>query len=160
VSNKSPRAFSLIEVMVAAAIVGLVAGGVVQTLRFVADANAASRTRALAALEARATLDRVMLLRASARSVGSSDTQTCALLESAGGPMDATGSGTTASGTCPFRKVEAIPTSSPGLVRSVEIVNEPFGRANALRIKVAVATRTGRSLLGSTSVTVEGVIRP
>ena len=154
------RGFSLVEVMIAAAVLSLIGAGVVQTLQFVARSNNDSRVRATAAVEAKATLDRVAMVRAGARSVGADQQQVCDMLEAAGGPMDAT-TGGTASGTCPFRTVENIPTGAPGLRRTVAISNEPFGRSDGLRVTVTVALASGTALAtGNESTTVRGVLRP
>jgi prepilin-type N-terminal cleavage/methylation domain-containing protein len=155
------RGFSLVEVMVAAAVLGLIATAVVQTLGFVARSNNDARVRTTAAVEAKATLDRIALMRAGARSVGADAAQVCALLEAADGPMDATNRGGTASGTCPYRKVANIPTGQPGLRRTVEISEEPFGRATGLRVTVTVGLASGTQLsTGNGVASVSGVLRP
>lgn len=154
------RGFSLVEVTVAAAVLGLIGAAVVQTLGFVARSNNDSRVRTTAAVEAKATLDRIALIRAGARSVGADATQVCALLEAAGGPMDAT-TGGRASGTCPYRTVANIPTGVPGLRRTVAVAEEPFGRSTGLRVTVTVGLASGTPLAtGNESVSVDGVLRP
>jgi prepilin-type N-terminal cleavage/methylation domain-containing protein len=154
------RGFSLIEVMVAAAVLGLIAAGVVETLRTVARVNADARMRAAAAVEVRATLDRVAMMRAGARSVGASPEQICSLLEAAGAPMDAT-TGGQASGTCPQRTVRLIPTSQTGLLRTVSLREELFGRTQGLRVTVTVGRRSGVVLAtGTASATSYGIFRP
>lgn len=159
-TTKPLHGFSLVEVMVAAAVLSLIGAGVVQTMQFVARSNNDSRVRATAAVEAKATLDRVAMVRAGARSVGADATQVCAMLEAAGGPMDAT-TGGTASGTCPYRTVANIPTGVPGLRRTVAISEESFGRSSGLRVTVSVGLASGTPLAtGNESATVRGVLRP
>jgi hypothetical protein len=146
--------------MVAAAVLSLIGAGVVQTLQFVTRSNNDSRVRTTAAVEAKSTLDRIAMVRAGARSVGASQEQVCAMLEAAGGPMDAT-TGGTATGVCPFRTVANIPTGLPGLRRTVAITEEAFGRSAGLRVTVTVGLASGTALAtGNESASVRGVLRP
>ncbi len=158
--RRGHRGFSLVEVITATAVLGLVSAGVLQTLAFVARENGDARLRTNAALEAMATLDRVIMMRAGARSVGADDSLVCALLEARDGPMDAT-TGGVASGVCPQRIVENIPSLMPGLLRTVALSKEPLGTITALRVSVSIGFSSRTPLLtGRPTVTIQGVIRP
>jgi prepilin-type N-terminal cleavage/methylation domain-containing protein len=159
-SRRRRRGFSLVEVIVASAVLGLIGAGVIQTLGIVARVQGEARVRTAAAVEARATLDRIAMMRAAAQSVGASATQICSLLESAGSPMDAT-TAARATGSCPLRTIEQIPTGESGLFRTVAVREEALGRMRALKITVAIGFGPGTTLATAAPMaTLHGVLRP
>ncbi|MDP2346052.1 MAG: prepilin-type N-terminal cleavage/methylation domain-containing protein [Deltaproteobacteria bacterium] len=134
------RGFSLIEVMVSLAMVGLLGAGAFTLVSATSAATAAARTRAAATADAIATIDRVLNLAGVASAYGG-PLPFCALVQGPGGPMDAAAG--TVTGTCPTLSVTGIPITSTELRRSVEIETAAIGAATGLRLTV---TATGPGL--------------
>lgn len=138
-SNEGCRAFSLIETMVAGAILGLISTAVLSTMWFAAAEVARTRVRAVAAADAQAQLDRIVIMTTVVRG---DDAVRCALLQVAGAPMDTT-TGGTLSGTCPLVTgdtlvVTGIPIPSSTLKRSVTLAAANLGNAPGLLMTITV----------------------
>lgn len=148
----SVRAFSLLEVMMACAMVGLLGAGAMSIVHIAGNQTAASRQRARATSDALSTIDRVF------SSLGAFDpasgpTKLCELLESADGPM-ATTTPATASGTCPHRIVAGIPIGN-GLQRRVEVAPTTVGAVSGQTVTVII---TGDGLDKPVSLSTQLVI--
>lgn len=99
-THARPRGFSLIETMIAAALLGVIAAAVVMVLSFASREAGGSRLRTIAATNARETLDRIHFAVQVAGHHGFDDTALCSLLTSPGAPMD-DASPATVTGACP-----------------------------------------------------------
>jgi prepilin-type N-terminal cleavage/methylation domain-containing protein len=120
VSNRQ-RGFSLIETMVAAAILAVVASAVVSVVGFAAREAGNARIRSVAAANARESLDRIFQAVQTATHHFATDAELCALLRSAGGPMDAGVPAIVTSNACPDLTVTGIPIAQTPLTRDVAI---------------------------------------
>jgi type II secretory pathway pseudopilin PulG len=150
------RGFSLLETMVAGAILVLVAAGVLSVTSYSITASARTRVRGIAAADAQAQLDRMVIMSGVLGNAGGTDAQRCALFESANGPMDAT-TGGTAAGTCPgatgsVRTVSNIPIPKSTLKRKVSIEGRDIGAVPGLVMTVEVS---GADLSTPISVTTQ-----
>ncbi len=140
--------FSLIEVMIAAALLGLIGAGVLTSITFAQQEAARTRARTYASSDAQTVIDRMLVLSGVARAAGAAggDTTTvlCNLFKAAGGPMDVSGGGTLTVNSClttpgPSLTATNIPLTRSSLRRTVSVVPETLGIKPGLRITVRVS---------------------
>lgn len=132
-----PHAFSLIETMVASAVLSVIGVSLLASMSFSSSEIAATRVRAVAAADAQAQLDRMLIM----SGVTTDDTKRCALYTAAGGPMDATVG--TVSGTCPtttgsVMTVSNIRIGTTAVTRTVTLTAISFGDAKGWQIGIEV----------------------
>lgn len=129
-----PAGFSLIETMIAVAIVGFIGSGTSLLLSYNARAAAQARARITVAAEAEAVLLRMITMADLSRIHGGSSTF-CQAVVANGGPM----AGGTTSGTCPssFTSSAAAILGSP-LTRDVRIASTTIGEHSGYEITVSV----------------------
>ena len=120
--SSEPRAFSLIETMVAGVMLSLMAAALLSTMSYAASESARTRMRGIAATDANAQIERIVGLFQTASVSGATDAERCALLTAPSGPLDVAGGGTL-SGTCPF----SLTPLAVGQERSVQLINEDLG---------------------------------
>jgi prepilin-type N-terminal cleavage/methylation domain-containing protein len=135
-SGETARGFSLLEVMISVALVGLIGAGAFTVVSVTTDLTTAARARAAASSEASATLDRVVNAAAVSSTNGGSAVF-CQLVELAGGPMDATAGA--ASGTCPLRSVANIPVAGTTMTKTVTIADATIGAASGYELSVSIS---------------------
>ena len=138
---KSERAFSLIETLVAAAMLGLIAAGLMTTMSFAATQNARTRVHALAATEGQAAMDRLVGTLQVASSTSRSDAQLCELLVA--GPLSAAGGGT-AGGTCPALSLTSASVQGTAIRKTITLTDASIGSRPGL---LATITISGPQLL-------------
>lgn len=136
------RGFSLIETMIAAALLGLVGAAVATVLSFAARESGLSRLRTIAAAQTRETLERVAHSVRLAQHHGIADADLCALLEGSGGPMDASAPATTL-GACPDRTVSGIPVPGTQLAVQASITVIPAAGTVPRRYSIIVTVDGG-----------------
>ncbi len=138
-NTTTKRAFSLIETMVSAALVGILGSGALSLASHVFSRGADERQRALATADATATIDRISQLVSVAAPHGGAP-RFCELLATTGGPLEG---GAAPTGTCPERSSSNIPVAGTRLKRAVTILSSNFGGSGAYVVTVTV---TGPSL--------------
>lgn len=124
--SSEPRAFSLIETMVAGVMLSLMAAALLSTMSYAASESARTRMRGIAATDANAQIERIIGLFQTASVSGASDAERCALLTAPSGPFDVAGGGTL-SGTCPFLSASNIPVQGTAMRRSIQLIDEDLG---------------------------------
>lgn len=125
--------------MVAGALLGLISATVLSTMSFAAGEVTKTRVRAVAAADAQAQLDRLVIMSTIIRG---DDAVRCALLKVAGAPMDTT-TGGVVSGTCPLvtgdtLSVTGIPIPSSSLTRNVTLAAANLGNVPGLLMTLTV----------------------
>ncbi len=129
------RAFSLLEVMVSAAMVGLLGAGALSLVTHVGRETGDERNRALATADAIATVERITRL-VSVASAHGGGARLCELLEAAGGPF---AGGDAPAGVCPERSVTNVPVEgATTLRRAVTLTKVDIDGAPAFRIVVTI----------------------
>jgi len=141
--SRARRGFSLIEVMIAGALLGLIGTGSLTAIQMAAQQAAQTRARTFAALESQTVIDRVMALDQLVSTAGAliaNDTEMgtvfCSLLTAPDGPLDKLG-GTTV-GVCPELVVQNMKIPGSTLKRDVKIDAEPLGAVSGYIITVRV----------------------
>lgn len=135
--HATARAFSLIETMVASAVLSIISASLLASMSFSSSGIAAGRVRAVAAADAQAQLDRMLIM----SGVSTSDATRCGLYTAAGGPMDAiTG---TLAGACPtttggVMTVSNIPIGTTAVTRTVKLTAIDLGIAKGWGIEIVV----------------------
>ena len=119
--RRAPKGLTLLEVMVSAAIVGIMGAGALSLLSHLYKEEASNRLKAIALADASLTLDRIV--NSATVAAGFSQATTfCQLLQAANNPMD----GGTVSGTCPELVSVNAPVAGSGgqLTRDVTITKQ------------------------------------
>ena len=130
------RAFSLMEIMVAGAMVTLLGAGALSLMSFLHSQSRLETSRALAVADAQTTIDRVFGI-ASITSAYASSTALCEALEAAGGPLDTT-TGAVATGTCPNVTVSGVPVASSTMLKTVAISTVTVDAGSAQQVVVTI----------------------
>jgi type II secretory pathway pseudopilin PulG len=141
---KRVRAFSLLEMMVCAALVGLMGAGSLSLTSFLLAKTAEERAHALAVADAQSTLDRIGSLVAVAGAHGGK-ARFCELL----GPLAGGGA---VSGTCPTRTVSDIPVPGSKLKRAVNIASFVLDGVNGFQLEVTISGNPLRAPLSLRTV--------
>ncbi|MDP2339880.1 MAG: hypothetical protein Q8O67_02895 [Deltaproteobacteria bacterium] len=136
-----PGGFSLLETMVAAGMLGVIAAGLMTTMSFAAGQNARTRQNALASTEAAAAMERFIGILGVATTTARTPAQLCLLL--AAGPMSTAAGGTT-TGTCPALTLSNAPVQGTAMRKRIDLVEEAVGARPGLKVKITV---TGPALL-------------
>ena len=142
--SKQKRGFTLAEVMIAGAILGLIGVGSLTAIQTAAQQAAQTRARTFAATEAQTVIDRIVALEqvvATAGSLVSTDAEAgalfCSLLTAPNGPLDKLGG--IPEGTCPELVIHDMRIPGSTLKREVRIDAEPLGVVMGYIITVRVS---------------------
>jgi hypothetical protein len=138
VKSRAIRAFSLLETMVAAAMLGIIAAGLMTTMSFAAGQNARTRQNALASTEAQAAMERFIGILSVATTTQRTPAQLCEML--AAGPM----AGGTTTGTCPGLTMADAPVQGTAMRKRIDLVEEAVGSRPGLKVTITI---TGPALL-------------
>lgn len=131
------RGFSMIEVMISSAIVGLIGAGAMTVAVQAGREAGHERSRTVAIADAQSTVDRIYNAAGVVAAYGGA-TRLCQFLSSSGAPMDVTGGGTL-SGTCPNRTATNMPVAGTVLRRTVAMSSITFGSGTATQVVVTIS---------------------
>jgi prepilin-type N-terminal cleavage/methylation domain-containing protein len=144
--QQAARGFSLVEVMIAAALLGLIGAGSLSAIQFAQAESGRTRARTVASSDAQTTIDRILNISVAATNAAGlvatqteADTMLCSLLTASGGPLETTGGGTLSVSSCPTLTVTGVPVSNTSLKREVSIVPITLGTSTGLEVKVRVS---------------------
>lgn len=138
-SSERVAGFSLIETMIAGAMLSLVAAALLSTMSYAASESSRTRMRGIAATDANAQIERILGLLQTTSNSGGTDADFCALLTAPSGPLDVTGGGTL-TGSCPFFTATNIPVQGTAMRRSIQLLDENLGSGHpGLHIRIVLS---------------------
>lgn len=136
---RSVGAFSLIETLIAGAMLGLVSAALLSTMSYAAGEAARTRARGIASTDAHAQMERIVGLLQIASNAAATDAELCALLKAPTGPFDTSGGGAV-TGTCPFLSATGIPIQGTALRRAVSLTSEDLGAGHpGLHVRIVIS---------------------
>ena len=126
----------MLETMVAAAMLGLIAAGLMTTMSFAAAQNARTRMHALGSTEANATMERIIGTLQVGTSTARTEAQLCELLKA--GPLSVAGGGAI-TGACPALTLSGAPVQRTAMRKQVALVSEAVGSRPGLRVIITIS---------------------